>query len=149
LQTPISVIQVVIHHVLVDEFSDIIQVTMGIQGHKQVLFMSSMIELVHLIAILRDNELRLRSVAHDNTGSKITTPRQPCVVIVANQIGMKFLKSSGSPMNHIGGITCTLLMAGIDVIIATDSAVSQARTKRASVEWKAGWEKARIIATKS
>jgi len=68
-----------------------------------------------------------------------------CIVIDANQMGMKMLKMPGSLMMQIIAFTQKFAKEGIDVIIAADRN-SRMHTKHASIKRAADREHARIMA---
>jgi len=137
--------------VLLNTFVNNNLVTMGVQGQNQTLFLSEKIDFTHLIGILCEIHDRHSKTAHADGVESILKnymDRQPCVVLDANQVGMKMSKSAGSPMLRISGLTRLFMANGIDVIIAADG-VSRPHTKRASFKRAADRELARIAALKA
>jgi len=99
---------------------------MGVRGQKQILYLSKKISLAQLIEILSET-VRRRGVN-----------RRPCVVIDANQIGMRFKSPA-----KVAVVAHVLAAHRIDVIVAADGP-SRLQTKLASVERGADRVHARI-----
>jgi len=119
---------------------------MGIDGQSQVLYISDVLQFAHFVAILQAQHQRnteAMAPPHDCNDEMI--PRQPCIIIDSNQVGMKMLKSAGGRIQWIGALIKVLSMAGIDVIVAVDG-VSCYETKRAMVKHAAACERAIIMA---
>jgi len=119
---------------------------MGIDGQKQFLYISDVVDFVCHSNFTKKAPMvaSMPSAALLDTEST-SISRHPCVVIDANQAGMKMMTLSGCPTACIVGIACLFATAGINVIIAADGMLCP-QTKIASVMRAADREHARIDA---
>jgi hypothetical protein len=96
---------------------------MGLPTPGIVLFQSAKIELSHLVAIVRERCRFATTASTENENGN--RPRQPCVDIDANQVGMRLLKKGGGAVHNIIGIASLLAKFGLDVCIIADNEKQQ------------------------
>jgi len=102
---------------------------MGIQGQNQILYLSDKLNFAHICALLQKGPMMPSASSTSISMENNSMNRRPCVVIDANQVGMKFLKGAPRPMSRIVGLARLFATAGIDAVIAVDGAPSNKDSK--------------------